>query len=66
MKSITITINTENAAFDPDPAREIVRILIALTYKLQDGDYHWDGEEFTFDPLYDLNGNKVGTVEVTE
>jgi len=58
MQKITITIETENAAFDPDPEVEVARILKDLATKL-------DRSELP-DELRDYNGNKVGTVEVTE
>ena len=58
MKSITITINTENAAFDLEPLYEVSRILERLTIK-------FDEKEIP-DVLMDINGNKVGTVEVSE
>lgn len=59
MKKITITINTENAAFDPKPRYEIARILEGLSIKIAD---EWEIP----DVLLDVNGNKVGTVKVTE
>ena len=56
MTSITITINTENAAFDLDPLNEVSRILEIMLNKWGDGEF--------LDNLMDINGNKVGTVEV--
>lgn len=60
MKSITITINTENAAFESKPEMEVAQILRRLVTKLE------IGYSATNDTLRDFNGNKVGTVEVTE
>ena len=58
MKSITITINTENAAFEPAPEMEVSRILMELSVELGNGHLP--------ESLRDYNGNKVGTVKVTE
>ena len=63
MKSITITINTENAAFKPYPEREICRILEELIDSVKEGrvsDSNW------FLTLRDHNNNRVGIVEVSE
>ena len=55
MKNITITINTENAAFeDGDGNIELVRILRDLASKVESGSNP--------ETLRDINGNKVGTV----
>ena len=53
---LTITIDTANAAFDPDPAPELVRILATITGRVADGCRYED------QPIYDVNGNRVGTV----
>lgn len=53
---VTITINTENAAFNPYPAHEVARLLREIEKRLRK-----DGpDDF---PIYDTNGNKVGRVE---
>ena len=58
MKSITIKINTENAAFEglDDGLTEVARILKEIAGKLENGS--------TPDKLRDLNGNTVGTVTI--
>lgn len=58
MESITITIETGNAAFDECPATEIARILRDLATRLEEnGDPFWTN-------LYDANGNNCGRVEI--
>ena len=55
---ITITINTDNAAFQDNESFEVIRILQRLVDSIRDGGY--------IQPSYtlrDLNGNTVGTLE---
>ena len=54
---ITITLETGNAAFDDAPATEIGRILRELADRIER-----DG--IPPDYLYDVNGNRVGRVDV--
>lgn len=55
MRKITITIKTENAAFEEaGPEWEVGRILVALGYGLQEGRITGDTA------LLDANGNNVG------
>ena len=54
----TLTITMDNAAFEPVPRLEVIRILEQAMIKLSNG-----GTSFT---LYDSNGNDVGKFEVTE
>lgn len=59
---ITITINTDNAAFEPDAGVEVARILRHLADKTE----NWTGvNEFTLGVL-DTNGTKVGSCECRE
>ena len=58
MESITITIETGDAAFDDEPATEIARIL----HKLADEFEQYGRSQFS--KLYDFNGNAVGTVTI--
>lgn len=58
--TITITIDCNNAAFDP-PEPEIARILKTVCDKLEYSIGHIDGI-----PLMDVNGNRVGRVEITD
>jgi hypothetical protein len=60
---ITIQLRTDNAAFEGEGAgREVARIFRKLADKIED----WPGKnEFSLG-LYDINGNKVGTVETDE
>ena len=51
--NIEIDINTDNAAFEPDPIPEVVRILRRLA---DDIEGHNDCES-----IRDINGNRVGT-----
>ena len=58
--NITITLNTDNAAFEDDPGAEVARILRRLANDLalqcQDGTTN----------LRDVNGNKVGICEIVD
>ena len=54
--TITITIKTDNAAFD-DP-NELSRILSLLAARSRAGETTLDGLR-----LFDINGNKVGVVK---
>jgi hypothetical protein len=56
----TIAIKTDNAAFDPDPNREISRILMNLTVTLLEQE---PGDFWEYD-LRDVNGNGVGTARL--
>jgi len=53
---LTITIDTANAAFDPDPAPELARILATIAGRVADGCRYDD------QPIHDANGNRVGAV----
>jgi len=55
MKSITVIINTENAAFEE--VNEVSRILRFVAEEAHFGQLYDR-------PLYDINGNKVGEVKV--
>jgi hypothetical protein len=56
MEKIVITIETVNAAFE-DNQNEVSRILRELADKLESGQNP--------ESLRDINGNKVGTVNIT-
>lgn len=61
---VNITIDCGNAAFDFDqggPAREVARILKKLATRLEDESIDLPDYEV---PLHDINGNKVGKLEV--
>ena len=64
---ITITINTDNAAFGEWPEQEAARILAALANKIRTemdfSDKRVGANEFS---LRDINGNTVGKMEVSE
>lgn len=53
--SFKIEIETGNSAFESDKKAEVARILQTAIDKLNNGQ-----DSF---PLYDLNGNKVGSAE---
>jgi len=60
--NITITINTDNAAFSDWPEDEVASILDKLSYKLRE-----DGADAVDDlPLKDYNGNTVGKVTLSD
>lgn len=55
--TITITIKTGNAAFEPDPGTEVARILRDYADEVEGG---WPAGGV----LLDANGNVVGSVKV--
>jgi len=57
---ISINFNIDNEAFKHDPSHEIVRILCRLIDKLTSTACTDD-----FIPLSDINGNKVGSFNIT-
>ena len=60
MGTITITIDTDNAAFSENEAQEVTRILETLTAKIGfDGQLQRGNQS-----VRDINGNTVGKVEV--
>ena len=64
--NITITINTDNAAFEDDPSSEVARILRQLIDRLTRGAAADDLQEADGIKLRDINGNMVGSVSVEE
>lgn len=67
--AFTLRIDTDNAAFQADtgdaypafsPGPELARTMRKLADRLDDGTDHTDGL------LYDINGNRVGSWEITE
>ncbi len=57
MHTVSITIKTVNAAFEPDPWPEVARILAVLASDIRD-------QGNRIQPLrHDINGNIVGRVE---
>lgn len=56
----TITINCDNAAFDPEPEIEVSRILKKLADDVVMHDFQ------TKIILRDINGNRVGESEATQ
>jgi hypothetical protein len=57
MKCIKIVIETNNAAFRPDPQDEIARILTELGHNI--------ARTGTLEqPIRDANGNKVGKLQI--
>ena len=55
---ITITINTDNAAFEGAEVEEVSRILSELAWKIEDNAYIDDCS------LKDVNGNTVGHLTI--
>jgi hypothetical protein len=59
---LTITMDMDNAAFEDGPGSEAARILRTLAQKI-------DGVDLEIDDrvaLLDVNGNRVGSMNVTE
>ena len=64
MMKLTITIKMGNAAFEGDDCSfEVARILTQITDRIA-GDSRF-GPGWAM-PLFDVNGNKIGTAEVSE
>jgi len=57
---ITITINTDNAAFSDNTGMEVSRILENLAHKMEEFEFI-DGD---YIPLRDVNGNRVDELKV--
>ena len=56
---ITLTIDTDNSAFEADPFMEVARILKDASRKVG----VWDIPSWRNPiPLYDINGNQVGQI----
>jgi hypothetical protein len=53
-----LTIEMDNAAFNPEPAEELARILNQLAEKIRE-----TGDVPTFLALRDINGNSVGVCQ---
>jgi hypothetical protein len=63
MASITLTISTDNAAFEEDASGEVARILRKFAERLDEQAMPEPGETGRL-PL-DINGNTVGSWTVT-
>ena len=58
MANITITINTDNAAFEDDPHSEVASILESIASDMRDErDMRWSKEK-----IRDSNGNTCGSI----
>ncbi len=55
MARFTVQLSTDNAAFDPDPAPELARIMRKIADTIEAGD---DIGQFL--TIFDVNGNDVG------
>jgi hypothetical protein len=55
----TLTIDCDNAAFDPDPSLEVARLLKNIVYDMDEGRGDYSGST----SIRDRNGNKVGSFE---
>lgn len=58
MKTATIKIEMDNAAFEGDGRDELARVLRSLAQDIESGSRDKAS-------LYDINGNKVGTFKIT-
>jgi hypothetical protein len=52
----TMTIDTDNAAFEEDPGFELARLLKLVAHRVEEGE--------RYGSLYDANGNYVGEYRV--
>lgn len=57
----TLKIHTDNEAFQPDPRAEVARILVQLAERIESGE-----DFFKYRNVWDVNGNIVGVVKLTE
>lgn len=53
--NFTIAVHTDNEAFDPDPAPELVRILRKIADRVER-----EGFSGFFETIHDVNGNDLG------
>ena len=60
MAKLSITINLDNEAFDPEPGSEVARILHYLADTLP------NRKGITQVRIHDINGNTVGLVAITD
>ena len=60
MATVTITIHTDNAAFEDDPWGEVAYILESIAENMT------DEQGLTRSPLIDRNGNTCGSVSIKE
>ncbi len=58
---VTITIKTDNAAFEDDPTHEVARILRKLADQMEESGLFQSGLSRK---LVDFNGNVVGQMEI--
>lgn len=56
----SLEIECDNAAFDPNPAAELARILSTCAVRL-DGVREGEGFDWL---VFDINGNRVGTMRL--
>ncbi len=61
MARFTVQLSTDNAAFDPDPAPELARIMRKIADTIEAGD---DIGQFL--TILDVNGNDVGRFALKE
>ena len=54
--TFTMTIDSSNAAFEDEPGEELAGILRIVAAKVAEG--------YTSGPLYDTNGNRVGSFDL--
>ena len=60
MTTITITINTDNAAFEDDPWSETADILESIAQNFR------DDRDLQYDKVRDSNGNTVGIITMED
>lgn len=61
MGDFTLTIHTDNAAFDPDPRPELAAILRHIAHMIETG-----ATIHRFQTVYDVNGNDVGRYRLAD
>lgn len=61
MGDFTLTIHTDNAAFDPDPRPELAAILRQIASRIESGD-----TLHKFQTVWDSNGNDVGRYKLDD
>jgi hypothetical protein len=63
-KTLHLSIDMGNAAFDESETGEVARILRRLATSLENTRHTIDA--YDDEKLYDINGNRVGRVTITE
>ena len=63
---LTLTIQIDNAAFTESASAETARILRHIADRIVMVDLNEYSDRTPLPPVFDVNGNRVGTLEITQ